>query len=185
MAKKGGSMYYGDLIKGAGQVGASTIPAGTDAWTKAMEGVGDAIMQAAERQRLEEKKQTEKKAQIEANYTDSVNKHGMGEAFFNATETVVASNRADYANTLTAEKVDQKKVSTHNMHINNINNENKEVNDMFTTHENNEKHDLRSSNMKGNERTKSRATSFTLKHRGRRREIWPYRYIYLCLEYRW
>jgi len=148
MAKKGGSMYYGDLIKGAGTVGESTVPKGVDAWTKAMEGVGDAIIQAAEKQRLEEKKQAEKRAQVEANYTASINdKHGMGKVFYDATEVVVASNRVDYANTLTAEKVDQQAVSTHNMHINSINNENKEVNEMFITHENDEKNDDRSPNM--------------------------------------
>lgn len=146
MAKKAtGSMYYGDLIKGAGTVGASMIPTGVDTWTKAMEEIGDAIIDAAERQRLEEEKAKKKREKINADYTASVNDPQMGENFYNATHVVVEGNRESTINAIESE--DQSAIGRSAMQINSVNAENKEVKQMIDLHSAAEKNDDRSPNM--------------------------------------
>ena len=93
MAKKGGSMYYSDLIKGAGDVGASTIPLGVDTWTKAMEEIGDTYVAAVQKQKEEEEKKKKEEQLIEQRFNDSIVTPQLGQPFYDATKSVVATER--------------------------------------------------------------------------------------------
>ena len=91
MAK--GSMYYGDLIKGAGDVGASMVPAGMDTWTDLMKQSGDMIIKAVEAQRLQEEEDKAKLAREKEKFNNKLLMPTQGVEFYKAVELGVKDIR--------------------------------------------------------------------------------------------
>ena len=139
MAKKGGSMYYGDLIKGAGDVGASMIPGNMDTWTDIMKQAGDLVIKAAEEQRLQEEKDKAKLKKEHEEFSRKLVMPTQGYAFFEAVKKGVADIRKRAVNfgilDVDDPNYDPNIETETNMNIQQVNGEVKNYQQKLLTHE--------------------------------------------------
>jgi len=136
MAK--GSMYYGDLIKGAGDVGASMVPTGMDTWTDIMKQSGDIVIKAVEEQRIKEEKEKAKREREKEKFNNKLLMPEHGTNFYNAVEDKVKAIR-DAAVTAGVDG-DGEKESKTNMQVQQVNAVVKNYQSMLDIHQENAKY---------------------------------------------